>query len=1398
MNITVATILSVVYVLLVARELQCARILAIIPTPSYSHQIPYRSLWLQLNKRGHEIVLVTPNPIPNLSLTNFTQINIGASYSNAKKFNHISNRFNGIRWIQFLQEALLTVCDDFAHIVLNHTYIKKLYAPDSNEKFDLILMEILLTPSLYALAHRFDAPFIGLSSLSITAYNEHILGGLVMPSHESTWEMEACTGPHLSFKERVTNFVSLWRYMYHIYYDFIPRQQKIAESYLGSPLPSINDILKNMSLLFVNQADAIVPARPKLANMITFTSSHILENPTPLPQDLKYFLDNATEGFIYFSLGSNAMSSDMPIETIQVFLDVFAKLPYKVVWKFEKNYLNKTDNVFIGPWFTQQSILAHPNIKLFIYQGGLQSSEEAIHFGVPLLGLPVLADQDYQVNRMKVLGVGEVLELTTLNRDELESTIWQLTTNKEYKRKMIKLKEIVNDNPHDLVDNLVWWAEYVIRHKGAPHFRSNLADIPWYQRTYDLDIVVFFTTVACITIFVLYESLVKPMGKEFQSLRAYRPAKNYKQKERIESITNYQKMYKSQERRPNQYEKSNEIAFYYLFSSDDETFLCACVSHQRFRNYGPRCLKTVVSNHHFRQVSFHCLADCNDRVRSGMVISCLSVPCYSDLDCQVPLDAKFRLPSLLREKLKNKVERFKCITSQITDVLSCNRRYTFVNFNNVAQHCSMIHINMHQTIKNRTYQEKKFRIKTNLRLLNTTRTDIAPAICGSINILELSPIPITFIDCEAINLANRPTNHGVSKSHAHGVVSSTLYPVRVQPTSFNFDTNFSLRKVRASVSERRLGEAKTSCLLVTGELTEKVQWVHFAIKSTGRLATVVARDKHRDSANDCSVVPWPARTTDQPRGRTTMKFTVALVFSVACILCVVDQLQSARILAMVPTASYSHQIPYRPLWIELNKRGHDVVLVTADPIPNLNLTNFVQIDVGGSYKVIRRIDFIRYRFEGISWINFLLRDMLPIANNFVEQVFNNTELKKLYAPDSGVKFDVVLSEVLYMPGICAIAHRFKAPFIGLSSLGLVALNEHILGGIVLPSHEYTWEMEANTGPDVSFWRRVKNFVTLWHSLHYTYTTLLTQQQELAEKYFGPDLPSVLDILKNTSLMFVNQADSIAPARPKLANMITFSSSHIDENPKPLPQDLKRFLDTASNGFIYFSLGSNAMSSDLPEDILQVFIDVFTKLPYRIVWKFETELAKKPDNVFISPWLSQQSILAHPNIKLFIYQGGLQSSEEAIHFTVPLLGLPVLADQDYQVNRMKALGVARVLEITNVKRDELESAIHELINNEDYKKNIIKLKNRVNDYPYDSVKNLAWWTEYVIRHDGAPHLRSSLAWQPWYRRYDWDIIVFLTIVACIVVFVAFRIITKMIALFLDQGEAYPGFKKQKVS
>ncbi|XP_033317124.1 UDP-glucuronosyltransferase 2B33-like [Bombus bifarius] len=525
-----------------------------------------------------------------------------------------------------------------------------------------------------------------------------------------------------------------------------------------------------------------------------------------------------------------------------------------------------------------------------------------------------------------------------------------------------------------------------------------------------------------------------------------------------------------------------------------------------------------------------------------------------------------------------------------------------------------------------------------------------------------------------------------------------------------------------------------------------------------------------------------------------MKHHLCSLLFVVCVLYIAEQSECYKILAIVPTPSYSHQIPYRRLWLELHKRGHEVVLVTADPIPNIKSPNFTQIDISQSYGSIRSLDFVQMRFEGKRWLHIVEEEMLPIVEVFAETVLNSTELRKLYAADSNATFDVYLTEFLFAPATYAFAHRFNVPIIGLSSLGILAVNEHALGGVVLPSHEYTWEMEDNTGTNLPFLKRLYNFVNMWRSLYYVYHEIFPQQQKLAEKYFGP-LPPMLDVLKNVSMLFINQADVMAPARPKLANVITFTSSHIEKIPKALPKDLQAFLDGATNGFIYFSLGSNARSASLPLEIRRMFCDVFAKLPYRVVWKFEEDFPGKPDNVYIGKWLPQQTILAHPNIKLFIYQGGLQSSEETVHYGVPVLGFAILADQDYQVARMEALGIGKYLEITTLKKDELENAITELITNKKYKERIHYIRNVVQDTPYDPVENLAWWTEYVIRTKGAPHLHSSLAFQPWYQRCDMDIVVFLTITIFLIASITFYLIFKIVG---NIHKKIKSTKKQKIS
>nr|XP_034193805.1 UDP-glucuronosyltransferase-like [Osmia lignaria] len=528
-----------------------------------------------------------------------------------------------------------------------------------------------------------------------------------------------------------------------------------------------------------------------------------------------------------------------------------------------------------------------------------------------------------------------------------------------------------------------------------------------------------------------------------------------------------------------------------------------------------------------------------------------------------------------------------------------------------------------------------------------------------------------------------------------------------------------------------------------------------------------------------------------------MKLNVAVVLFVVCAVCILEETRGARILAVVPTPSYSHQIPYRKLWTELHKRGHDVVLVTANPIANMTSKNFTQIDISGSYKDLQALNFLKLRFEGVNWITFTENYLFDLSTTFAESVLNNTELRRLCAPGSNEKFDVVLTELLYMPSVPALAYRFDAPLIGLSSLGLVAIHEHDLGGFVLPSHEYTWEMEANTGSNLSFWRRLWNYVSLWRITYSIYRDLIPRHQEMAEHYLGMRLPPLTDIARNTSLIFVNQADALTPARPRLPNMITFTSFHVNENPAPLPKDLQRFLAEAKEGFIYFSLGSNARSADIPMAVQQVFFDVFAKLPYKVVWKYENDLPVKLDNVYASKWLPQQSILAHPNIKLFIYQGGLQSTEEAVNFAVPLLGFPILADQDYQVARIDTLRVGKRLEILTVTREELDSAIREIITNKEYKERMLHLRDLVRDNPYDLTDNLVWWTEYVIRHKGAPHLRSTLAGQPWYQRYDIDIVMFLTIVVFVIALKLVNIVATL-AVHLYIRFLSSAVQKQKIS
>lgn len=56
----------------------------------------------------------------------------------------------------------------------------------------------------------------------------------------------------------------------------------------------------------------------------------------------------------------------------------------------------------------------------------------------------------------------------------------------------------------------------------------------------------------------------------------------------------------------------------------------------------------------------------------------------------------------------------------------------------------------------------------------------------------------------------------------------------------------------------------------------------------------------------------------------------------------------------------------------------------------------------------------------------------------------------------------------------------------------------------------------------------------------------------------------------------------------ISDVIPIGGAHI-KPPKPLPNDLQRFLDESERGVIYFSLGSILRTSTLPKDLINTFL-----------------------------------------------------------------------------------------------------------------------------------------------------------------------------------------------------------------
>lgn len=242
-----------------------ANILAIFPVPSYSHQIVYRALTLELNKRGHNLTIVTPDPVNNPNLTNYHEIDVSFYYE------HWNRRFDmasdAAKILRILPELFLVAFSDSMHemceMYLSEPHINRMI--QQNQKFDLFITEFGVGACFYAFSKLSDYKYIGIFSFSHTVIVHTDIGNPATASY--------LPDPFLPFLDRMVFWERFRTFLFQIAswatYAFVMWDHtNIARKYFGEDLPHLVEFERNVSVIFTNTHFTTTFPRPLVPNFV--------------------------------------------------------------------------------------------------------------------------------------------------------------------------------------------------------------------------------------------------------------------------------------------------------------------------------------------------------------------------------------------------------------------------------------------------------------------------------------------------------------------------------------------------------------------------------------------------------------------------------------------------------------------------------------------------------------------------------------------------------------------------------------------------------------------------------------------------------------------------------------------------------------------------------------------------------------------------------------------------------------------------------------------------------------------------------------------------------------------------------------------------------------------------
>ncbi|KAK7797482.1 hypothetical protein U0070_021441, partial [Myodes glareolus] len=445
----------------------------------YSHWLNLKTILDELVQRGHEVtvlrpsasIFLDPQKSPGLKFESFPTSVSKDDFD--KVFTMLVDvwtyeipRDLCLSFSPLLQNVINEYSDSYLRLCKDTVSNKQLMTKLQRSKFDVLFSDAI-APCGELIAELLQIPFLYSLRFSPGYTMEKYSGKFLVPPSYVPIILSGLGG-QMTFMERVKNMMCM------LYFDFwfeTFNEKKWSQFYsetLGRPTTLTETIGKAEMWLIRSYWDLEFP-RPTLPNVDYVGGLHC-KPAKPLPKEMEDFVQTSGEhGVVVFTLGS--MVSNMSEDKANAIAWALAQIPQK------------------------NDLLGHPKTKAFVTHGGANGIYEAIHFGIPMIGIPLFGEQHDNIAYIVAKGAAISLDFRTMTRADLLSALQAVIDNPFYKKNAMWLSTIHHDQPMKPLDRVIFWIEFVMRHKGAKHLRPLAHNLTWYQY-HSLDVIGFL--LACV------------------------------------------------------------------------------------------------------------------------------------------------------------------------------------------------------------------------------------------------------------------------------------------------------------------------------------------------------------------------------------------------------------------------------------------------------------------------------------------------------------------------------------------------------------------------------------------------------------------------------------------------------------------------------------------------------------------------------------------------------------------------------------------------------------------------------------------------------------------------------------------------------------------------------------